>query len=77
MSYQAMQDAIKNLSENEDYRNSVVANPDKLISDYNLNTDEAHAMNATTFTSPRVAITPETGAGCCSICSCAPPLRRN
>ena len=77
MQYQELQDAIKSLSEDEKYRSSLEMDPDKLISDFNLDANQWQALNSTTFTNPRVAITPETGLGCCSLCCCAPPLRRN
>ncbi len=77
MQYPDMQEAIKSLTEDEKYRNSLETDPDKLISDFNLDTTQWQALNSTTFTHPRVAITKETGMACCSICTCAPPLRRN
>jgi len=77
MSYQAMQDAIKDLSENEEYRNSIVMDPEKLMGDFNLDSNQLQALSSEIFNNPRVSITPEIGMGCCSLCSCAPPVRRN
>ncbi len=63
-----LQEAIAQLSLDEDYRNQVTQNPDQFLKDYGINTQETLPVKSGDATMINEAMRPT--ALCC--CTCAP-----